>query len=289
MLEPKDFPVGVTLVCDGFPAWRGLVIEPGMFRCLVGASGTVKENGMTFPISEGYRPATYADMNRSPVEGERAVVVADGYEDDPAFGKIVTVERRSYDLWACRNPDGGPSRWLSESLAPLAAETQPECACEAVPSEQAFPNNCRECSHSIKAAVVGKDGSRYCSQECHDANQPAPAPRECERVAAVVAQLIRAYEALPAFEDDDPTNLLECEIILADAWRDRLPEFQPCGDCPACLARLSAEEERQIIEAEIDEQMTDGVVDMMLELQDIEQQDAAAKWRLDDNLRRVFG
>ena len=157
-------------------------------------------------VGEGaFRPATYADLGREPVAGERAVCLIAG--PDVSMGAVGIIDSvNSSGLWFLADHDDSAvwlRRYCTAPLAP-APETEtpvtslPNCRCATVPTD-------RICI----AMVLGRI-------EC-----PC---RECEQARVL--------------SDEWSANAALAEIYCPHGWRLRPSVWTGVGgDCPICKGR----------------------------------------------------
>lgn len=196
---------------------------------------------------------SYASLGRSPVEGERAVCLADGEECVLTVHCVARFDH-PHGLHFCY---GRPSnigfdhadRHL-DIYAPLSPA--PEEADEEQEGEKMGTKTENHGEWVSIRYIYDKDGTGHVyrdGEEQPDAKTTPPSPSGCLRVAAAREEFDEDYTALSlAAAEFNRRIVIEIAGNFFAAWRPRLPEFEPCGDCSWCS--LQADIEQAVDEAD---------------------------------------
>jgi hypothetical protein len=178
---------------------------------------------------------SYSDLGRAPREGERAVTLGIWGGEEGHDGVVVTFSGRTDDhlqderLYHANADDGMNFLGEPKAFAPLSAEEEQDgepCELTHLPEKP-----CRKC---------GKRSEVWRAGEPDNQEPPAPpAPSECARVAAVRREWEREHLAalnsvLNPVTEHNVQHYMESVAAFVAAWRPRLSEFEPCGDCEEC-------------------------------------------------------
>lgn len=235
-MKPSEWVPGMTIIDDRGAKWtltKRIAVKDGTEPAWDVAEETTHGSCLWDSCVSQFnrRPATYADFGRTPQEGERAVCIEPCYGIRSGTVCIVRYSEVIERLFFSGDGDGvawgGISDHRLASFAPLSP----------LPPDE--PARCSQCG-----ALAVKFG--FCEQHQWRAAIGAPAPAECLRVADHRRRFERSWRD---YFDGASWDEKWLRLPRMMAFATQL-SIVPCGDCPACLARLSAEETRAQAEAQ---------------------------------------
>lgn len=234
-MKPSEWVPGMTIIDDRGAKWtltKRIAVKDGTEPAWDVAEETTHGSCLWDSCVSQFnrRPATYADLGRPPADGDRAVCVrSPGFQLAGTIwvfhgSRLCVPEASGYGIPSAWTTP--PSDWLAP-LSPLPPDEPARCSqCGALAVKFGF---CEQ--HQWRAAIGAV---------------VAPAPAECLRVADHRRRFERSWRD---YFDGASWDEKWLRLPRMMAFATQL-SIVPCGDCPACLARLSAEETRAQAEAQ---------------------------------------